>query len=105
MNFAKVIVDAPIMARNRHIAFPNGGAGKMTRALAERICIRPLIHLDGQAEGRDFQRTEVAAAVIEVFCDRRVLSLRVGAGVSAGAAGSRGRQDGHTACAADCSRD
>ena len=93
------------MARNRHIAFPNGGAGKMTRALAERICIRPLIHLDGQAEGRDFQCTEGAAAVIEVFRDRGVLHRRVGAGIStSGAAGSGGRQDGHTACAADRSR-
>ena len=78
----------------------------MARALAERICIRPLIHLDRQTEGGDFQRTEVAAAVIEVFCDRGVLHRRVGAGIStSGAAGSGGRQDGHTACAADCSRD
>ena len=77
----------------------------MARALAERIRIRPLIHLDGQAEGRDFQCSEVAAAVIEVFRDRSVLYRRVGAGVSAGAARSRGRQDGHTACAAGRSRD
>ena len=77
----------------------------MARTLAERVCVRSLIHLDRQAEGGDFQCAEVAAAVIEVFRDRRVLSLRVGAGVSAGAAGSRGRQDGHTACAAGRSRD
>ena len=29
VNLSKVVVHAPIMARNRHIAFPNGGAGKM----------------------------------------------------------------------------
>ena len=93
------------MARNRHIAFPNGGVGEMSCALAERVRIRSLIHLDRQAEGGDFQRTEVAAAVIEVFCNRGVLHQRVGAGIStSGAAGSGGRQDGHTACAADCSR-
>ena len=78
----------------------------MSCALAERVSIRPLIHLDGQAEDRDFQCTEVAAAVIEVFRDRGVLYRRVGAGISTSdAAGSGGRQDGHTDCAADCSRD
>ena len=59
VNFAKVIVDAPIVARNRHIPLPDGSAGKMARTLAECVCVRPLIHLDGQAEGGDFQRTEV----------------------------------------------
>lgn len=77
----------------------------MARALAKRVSIRSLIHLDRQAEGGDFQCTEVAAAVIEVFRDRGVLHRRVGAGISAATARSRRRQDGHTACAADCSRD
>ena len=91
VNFAKVIVDAPIMARNRHIAFPNGGAGKMSCALAECVRVRPLIHLDRQAEGGNFQRTEVATAVIEVFRDRGVLYRRVGACAAVGTAGSGGR--------------
>ena len=77
----------------------------MACALAERIRVRPLIHLDRQTEGGDFQCTEVAAAVIEVFRDRGVLHQRVGTGIStSGAAGSGGRQNGHTACAVDRSR-
>lgn len=77
----------------------------MACALAERVCIRPLIHLDRQAEGGNFQCTEVAAAVIEVFRNRGVLHRRVGAGISASAVESGGWQNGHTACAADRSRD
>ena len=77
----------------------------MARALAERVRVRPLIHLDRQTEGGDFQCTEVAAAVIEVFRDRGVLHRRVRTGISAATARSHRQQDGHTACAADCSRD
>ena len=45
VDLSEVIVDAPIVARNRHIAFPDGGAGEMSCALAERVRVRPLIHL------------------------------------------------------------
>ena len=59
VNFAKVIIHATVVTGDGHIALPDGGAGKMARALAKRVSIRPLIHLDRQAEGGDFQCTEV----------------------------------------------
>ena len=76
----------------------------MARALAECVCVCPLIHLDRQTEGGDFQRTEVAAAVIEVLRNSSVLHRRIRAYAAVGTAGSSGRQDGHAACAADRSR-
>ena len=92
------------LAADFYLKFPNGGAGKMSCALAERVRIRSLIHLDRQAKGGDFQRTEVATAVIEVLRNSSVLHRRVRACAAVGTAGSSGRQDGHTACAADRSR-
>ena len=75
----------------------------MARALAERVAVRSLIYLDRKSDGRNIQRSEGAISVIQVFRDRRVFQRRVGAGCpTSDAAGSGGRQDGHTACAADC---
>ena len=65
--YLPLLAAALALTGDGHIALPNGCAGKMARALAERVCVCPLIHLDRQAEGGDFQRTEIAAAVIEVF--------------------------------------
>ena len=45
VDLSEVVIDAAIVARDSHIPLPNGSVGKMTRALAECVRVRPLIHL------------------------------------------------------------
>ena len=69
MDAAKVVVYAPVMGGETGVSIPDGSVLKMACAFLQGRAVRSLIYLDGQADGGDLQRTQMAAAVIEVAGD------------------------------------
>ena len=66
-----MVVDAPVVGGQRHIAIPDGCLLKMAGALLQRGTAGPLVDLHAQVDGRDLQGPQVSAAVIEVVCHLR----------------------------------
>ena len=54
------------MARQTTVAIPDAGVSEMARAFGQGLTVRALVDLDGQADGGDLQRPQMAAAVVEV---------------------------------------
>lgn len=78
VEIAKVVPDAPVMPGNRTVSIPQAGIFEVARALGKGLAVRPLVHLDGQADSRDFQCSQVPAAVIEVRGDGGKCGARPG---------------------------
>ena len=66
MDLAKIIVRSTIVRRNAAISIPQTCIGEVTRSLASVALPVPLIDLDAQADGRNFQGTQAAVGVIKV---------------------------------------
>lgn len=55
MDLAKIIVRSTIVRRNAAISIPQACIGEVTRSLSQCGAAGPLIDLDAQADGRNFQ--------------------------------------------------
>ena len=66
MDLAKIIVRSTIVRRNAAISIPQACIGEVTRSLSQCGATGPLIDLDAQADGRNFQGTQAAVGVIKV---------------------------------------
>ena len=54
------------MSRDAHVAGPDAGIQEVARPFRQDGAARTLVHLGGQADGGDFEGTQVAAGVVEV---------------------------------------
>ena len=79
MQVTEVIPDAPVVTSNANISIPNAGVGEMSRAFCKGAAAGPLVDLDGQANGRDLQRTQMTAGIIKVVRNLRAASRSSGA--------------------------
>ena len=68
MDLPKVVVGAPVVRRHRNISAPNRGFLEVTGTLGQGFAVRALIDLHSQTDGRDLQRSQVTARVIEIAC-------------------------------------
>ena len=85
-----------------HIAVPDGGAGEMPRALGQCRAVRTLIDLHSQANGRDFQRSQMTGSVVQVLRHRCVCRCPVAAiraVVGSGRVADGGRDNSNSTCA------
>ena len=81
MDFAEMVCHPAIMPSQTDVARPNAGVGEVACALGKLGAARPLVDFDVYAQGRDFQRPQVAPGVIEIG-----RNLRVGSGLRGGVA-------------------
>ena len=66
MDFTKVIVCSTIVRCKAAIPIPQAGIGEVTRSFGQCGAAGPLIDLDAQADGRNFQSTPAAVGVLKV---------------------------------------
>lgn len=69
VDLPEVVVDAPVVPGEGHIAVPDGGVLEVPGASGQRFAVRTLIDSDAQANGRDLQRPQVPGGVVEVAGD------------------------------------
>ena len=81
-----MVVDAPVVASEGRVAVPDGGVLEVSRAPGQRLAVRALIDLHGEANGRDLQRPQISAGVVEV-----ARHLGVACGGNRGRGGRYGR--------------
>lgn len=66
---SKVIPYTPVVACNTNIPIPDAGAGEVTGPFGQGSAVRSFIDPDRQANGRDLERPQVSAGVVEIACD------------------------------------
>ena len=69
MQVSKVIPYTPVVACNTNIPIPDAGAGEVTGPFGQGSAVRSFIDPDRQANGRDLERPQVSAGVVEIACD------------------------------------
>lgn len=98
MQVAEVIPDTSVVSRNAAVPVPKTGVREMASTFCKGAAISSLVDLDGQANSRDLQRTQMTAGIIEVVRNLRV--ARRNATPDAGTAGIGNeirRHDGYAA--------
>ncbi len=74
---AEVTVRPPVVGREPCISIPDAGVGEVARALLQRGAVRPLVDLDGQADGGDLQGSQAAVRVVEIIRDLGIAAVGI----------------------------